>query len=95
MPAGTVKTTRAARDVVSIADIEALEALPYDDLIPARTLLDLLYATARLHPDRPALTTIPAGGFAGRSATISHRELHRKAVACSRSSRVRAGIRSS
>ena len=74
------KTTRATRDVLSIADIEALEILPYDELIPARTLLDLLRATAALHPDRPALTTIPAGGYAGRSLTLSHRDLHRRVV---------------
>lgn len=75
-----LKTTRAARDVISIADIEALEAQPYDELIPARTLLDLLRATAHFHPDRPAVTTIPAGGYAGRSLTITHRELYGKAI---------------
>ncbi len=75
-----MKTTRAARDVITIADIEALEARPYDELIPARTLIDLLRATAHLHPDRPALTTIPAGGYSGRSSTISHRELHKKVI---------------
>ncbi len=74
------RTTKATRDVLSIADIEALEALPYDELIPARTLLDLLRATAALHPDRPALTTIPAGGYAGRSLTLTHRDLHRRVV---------------
>ncbi len=74
------KTTRAARTVVSIADIEALEALPYDELIPARTLLDLLHATAQLHPDRPALTTLPAGGDTARPRTLSHRELYRAAI---------------
>ena len=37
-------------------------------------------ATAHLHPDRPALTTIPAGGFSGRSSTISHRELYKKVI---------------
>ncbi len=78
MPA--MKTTRAAREVITIADIEALEAQPYDELIPARTLIDLLRATAHLHPDRPALTTIPAGGFSGRSSTISHRDLYRKVI---------------
>ena len=72
------RTTKATCDVLSIADIEALEALPYDELIPARTLLDLLRATAALHPDRPALTTIPAGGYTGRSLTLSHRDLHRR-----------------
>ena len=50
-----METTRAARDVVTIADIEALEAHPYDELVPARTLIDLLRATAHWHPDRPAL----------------------------------------
>lgn len=75
-----MKTTRAARDVVTIADIEALEAQPYDELIPAKTLIDLLRATAALHPHRPALTTIPAGGYSGRSSTISHRGLYKKAI---------------
>ena len=88
--ATSLKTTRAARAVVSIADIEALEAMPYDDLIPARTLLDLLRATAQLHPGRPALTTIPAGGFTGSSATVSHRDLYRKAVRAASDSRGRA-----
>ncbi|HEY1723329.1 MAG TPA: AMP-binding protein [Magnetospirillaceae bacterium] len=68
-----LKTTRAARDVISIADIEALEAQPYDAVIPARTLLDLLRATATLYPERPALTWLPAGGYAGRSVTLTHR----------------------
>lgn len=82
MPAGapTPRTTRAVRDVLSIADIEGLEAEPYDELIPARTLLDLLRATAALHPDRPALTTIPAGGYTGRSRTICHGDLLRRAI---------------
>jgi fatty-acyl-CoA synthase len=75
-----MKTTRAVRDVITIADIEVLEAQPYDDAIPAKTLIDLLRATAHVHPDRPALTTIPAGGFAGRSSTISHRGLYKKVV---------------
>ena len=75
-----MKTTRAARDVITIADIEALEARPYDELVPARTLIDLLRATAQLHPDRPALTTVPGGGFSGRSSTISHRDLYKKVI---------------
>ena len=40
--AAAMKTTRAARDVITIADMEALESRPYDELIPARTLIDLL-----------------------------------------------------
>lgn len=75
-----MKTTRAAGTITSIADIEALEAQPYDDLIPAQTLLDLFRATAEQHPDRPALTTIPAGGYAGLSATLSHADLYRAII---------------
>ena len=80
MPPASLKTTKAVRDVLTIADIEALEAEPYDALVPARTLLDLLRATAHLHPERPALTTIPAGGYAGSSTTVSHRELLEKTI---------------
>ena len=76
----STKTTKAARDVMTIADIEALEAQPYDELIPARTLLDLHRATAHLHPDRPALTTVPAGGFRGTPTTVSHRDFYRKVI---------------
>jgi fatty-acyl-CoA synthase len=66
-------TTRAVREVVTIADIEALEGRPHNELMPARTLIDLLRATAHAHPDRPAITTVPRGGFSGRPSTISHR----------------------
>lgn len=72
-----MKTTRAIRTITSIKDIEALEAVPYDALVPAHTLLDLFRATAALHPARPALTMIAAGGYAGQSVTLSHAELYR------------------
>src|SRR5579863_4820750 len=74
------KTTKALRDVVTIADIQPLDPRLYDELIPARTLIDLLRATASLHPDRPAITTIPAGGFSGPSSTISHRDLYKRTI---------------
>src|ERR1700691_2398125 len=73
-------TTRAVRDVITIADIEALEGRSYDELIPARTLIDLLRATAHAHPDRPAITTVPRGGFSGRSSTISHSDLYKRVI---------------
>jgi acyl-CoA synthetase (AMP-forming)/AMP-acid ligase II/enoyl-CoA hydratase/carnithine racemase len=72
-----MKTTRAIRPITSIADIEAIEGMPYDALIPARTLLDLFRATAGLHPSRPALTMISAGGYVGESVTLTHDELYR------------------
>jgi acyl-CoA synthetase (AMP-forming)/AMP-acid ligase II/enoyl-CoA hydratase/carnithine racemase len=72
-----MKTTRAIRTITSIADIEALEAMPYDVLVPAHTLLDLFRATAALHPARPALTAIAAGGYVGQSVSLTHAELYR------------------
>ncbi len=68
-------TTRFTRPVVSIGDIEALEQLPYDSLVPARSLYQLFEATARLHPDRQALTVLT--GKSGQTCEVSrtHREL--------------------
>src|SRR4051812_43816579 len=51
-------TTRFTTPVRTIADIEALERLPYEQLVPARNLTQLFEATARLHPDRRALTVL-------------------------------------
>lgn len=66
-------TTRAAASVVSIADIEALEQLDYDRLIPARNLHQLFQATAQFHPDRPALTVLDSSGQA--ACRLTHRQL--------------------
>lgn len=74
------RTTRFTRPVKTIADIEALESRPYDELIPARSLIELLYATAHFHADRPAITTVPGGGFSGHFSTISHRDLYKRVV---------------
>lgn len=67
-------TARAARDVLTIADIEALEQLPFDQLIPARNLFDLFRATSECHPDRPGLSVVadPSGQHA---FSLTHREL--------------------
>ena len=75
-----MKTTRAVRDVITIADIEALEGRPYDELVPARTLIDLLRATAHAHSDRPAITTISGTRVSGRPSTISHRDLYKRVI---------------
>ena len=56
MPA--LRTTRPIRPVTGIDDIRAIEALPYDQAVPARNLHDLLRATARDGGDRPALTVL-------------------------------------
>jgi fatty-acyl-CoA synthase len=68
-------TTRFTRAVADIADIEALERLPYDSLVPARNLHDLFDATARLHPDQPALTVLTRGSRESGDITLTHRQL--------------------
>ncbi len=75
-----MRTTKAIRTIADIADIAAIEAMSYDALIPAQTLLDLFRATAEQHPARPALTLLPAGGFDGRSVTLTHAELYRAII---------------
>ena len=68
-------TTRYTRPVISIADIEALERLTYDSVILARNLYHLFEATARLHPDRPALTVLTKSSRESDGVTLTHREL--------------------
>jgi fatty-acyl-CoA synthase len=75
LPSGIPRTTRFSRTVTSIADIAALERSPYDALIPARNLYQLFEATAQLHPDRPALTVMPAGDPRESAVTLSHKGL--------------------
>ncbi|MGA7808527.1 AMP-binding protein [Bradyrhizobium sp.] len=58
------KTTGFTAPIKTIADIEALERLPYDALVPARNLHHVFEATALLHPDRPALTVLGDGSEA-------------------------------
>lgn len=69
------KTTAPLRQVRSIADIEAIEATPYDTNVPARSLYDLFCATAEAHGDRPALTVLHAPDPAELGTKLTHREL--------------------
>ena len=68
-------TTRFTRPVVTIADVEALERSPYDALVPARNLYHLFESTARLHPDRPALTVMTPDVSGKGEVSLTHREL--------------------
>ena len=68
-------TTRFTRPITTIADVEALERLPYDALVPARNLFHLFEATARLHPDRPALTVLTSDVSGKGEVSLTHREL--------------------
>jgi hypothetical protein len=77
-----LKTTRPEHPVISIADIVAIEARPYDELVTARNLLDLFRATALHVPERPALTVLRSEDPDDVGASLSH-------VSCSRRSRAR------
>jgi fatty-acyl-CoA synthase len=68
-------TTRFTQPIKTIADIEALERRSYDSLVPARNLHHLFEATARLHPDRPALTVLTKGSREPGDVTLTHRQL--------------------
>ncbi len=68
-------TTRFTRRIATIADVEALEQSPYDDLVPARNLYHLFESTARLHPDRPAVTALAPDGSGTGEVSFTHREL--------------------
>ena len=69
------KTTRFVKPVKTIADIEALERSPYDEAVPSRNLYQVFEATAQLHPQRPALTVMPAGAPEESAVTLSHKGL--------------------
>jgi len=75
---GALKTTRPVRRVLSIEDIAALEAQPYDDLVTARNLYDLFRATALHHPDRPALTVLRSEDPQDVGIALTHGELLRE-----------------
>src|SRR3954469_15350714 len=70
-----LKTTRALRPVLSIADIAAIEACPYDELVTAHNLYDLFRATALHVPDRPALTVLRSENPDDVGVALTHREL--------------------
>jgi len=63
------------RDVKSIDDIVAIESEPYDKHVTARSLYDLLTATAELHPERPALTVLAGDGSLDPASSLTHSEL--------------------
>ncbi|HUP09094.1 MAG TPA: AMP-binding protein [Caldimonas sp.] len=73
-----LKTTRALRPVRTIADIVAIEAHPYDELVTARNLYDLFRATALEVPDRPALTVLRSPNPDDVGTSLTHRALLRE-----------------
>lgn len=45
----------------SLDDIRRVEGLAYEDVVPVRSTFALLERSARLYPDRPAITFLPTG----------------------------------
>jgi fatty-acyl-CoA synthase len=72
------KTTGCVRPLASLDDVRALEAIPYDELVPARSMLDVFRATAALHGDRPALTVLASADPRDVALALTHRELLRE-----------------
>ena len=54
----SLRTTRPVAEVRTIEDIVAIESRPYDELVTARNLYDLLLATAKRGGELPALTVL-------------------------------------
>jgi fatty-acyl-CoA synthase len=69
------RTTKYTRPISTIADIVALERLPYNTVVSARNIYHLFGATAQLHPERPALTVLLSGNPEERTVSLSHKEL--------------------
>ena len=72
---GTLRTTRPVLDVRTIADVEAIEARPYDELVIARNIHDLFRATAQHGGERAALTVLRSPDRADVGLSLTHRGL--------------------
>jgi fatty-acyl-CoA synthase len=70
----SMKTNKYASQIRDLKDIEVLEKMPYDELVPAKSVYELFQANAALFPDRPALTVLPSGLLDDKAHTRSHRE---------------------
>lgn len=69
-----IKTTACTRPLRTLQDIEALERLPYDELVPARSVYELLRNCAALHGERKALTMLGADPHV-ETASYTHSQL--------------------
>lgn len=69
------RSTRCIAPLRDIRDVEALEQIPYDELVPARGVYELFVNTAALHGDRPALTTLRCASPTDVGVALTHRGL--------------------
>lgn len=67
-----LKTTRPVSEVRTIEDVVSIERRPYDELVTARNLYDLLLATAQHRGNAPALTVL---GAASQATSFTHAAL--------------------
>ena len=58
-----------------LADIQALEATPYDQAIPAQTTYGLIAHAAQRFADRDAFRYLPSGDLGQPARAVSYREL--------------------
>ena len=65
-------SVRAFRD---LADIQALEATPYDQAIPAQTTYGLIAHAAQRFADRDAFRYLPSGDLQQPAQPVSYRDL--------------------
>ncbi len=70
-----LKTTRPVAEVRTIEDIVAIEAHPYDELVPARNLYDLFRATAENAGDSRAVTVLRSPDPRDVGVSLTHRGL--------------------
>ncbi|RYF39514.1 MAG: acyl-CoA synthase, partial [Comamonadaceae bacterium] len=63
------------KPIRTLADIEALEALPYEEQIPARSPYGLIARAARLFPDRDALVYLRSGDLDAAPERVSYAQL--------------------
>jgi len=70
-----LRTTRPVATVRTIEDIVAIESRPYDELVTARNLYDLLRATAQHVGDRKALTVLRSPDPSDVGLSLTHGEL--------------------
>lgn len=70
-----LKTTGPVMQVRSIADIEAIEAKSYDEMVSARNLYDLFRATTQICGGNKALTVMRSADPADVGLALTHAEL--------------------
>jgi fatty-acyl-CoA synthase len=70
-----LSTTRSIGRIQDLNDIRALEARPYDELVPAQSIYEVFAATAELYGDRPALTMLGSAQSTDVAIRYTHAEL--------------------